>query len=236
MAKRPTLYLLPGLLCDAYTYAHQQRALESEFDIRVLDFFGLDSMTGMAERVLNDAPERFSVCGFSMGGRVALQILRLAPERVERLCLLDTGVTPVAAGEAEKRQVLVDLAYKDGMDALINAWLPPMLHPDRRTDPAFRGPLSDMVRRASPEIFEKQIHALLGRADAWPLLPTINIPTVVAVGRQDEWSTVAQHEDFAKLIPNAKMTVIEDSGHFTPVEQPDALTAILRDMMAINAA
>jgi pimeloyl-ACP methyl ester carboxylesterase len=236
MAQRPTLYLLPGLLCDAYTYAHQKRALEGEFDVRVLDFFGLDSMTAMAERVLNEAPERFSVCGFSMGGRVALQIFRLAPERMERLCLLDTGVTAAAPGEAEKRQALVDLAWKEGMDALVRTWLPPMLHPDRREDPAFTGPLGDMIRRASPDIFEKQIRALVNRPDPGPLLPTINFPTVVAVGRQDEWSTVEQHEDFAKLIPNARMVVIEDSGHFTPVEQPDALTAILREMMAMNAA
>jgi len=91
-----------------------------------------------------------------------------------------------------------------------------------------------MVRRATPDIFAGQIRALLGRPDQTPLLSSINFPTVVAVGRQDEWSTVAQHEDFAKLIPNAKMVVIEDSGHFTPVEQPEVLTAILRDMMAMN--
>ena len=234
MAARPTLYLLPGLLCDAYTFEHQKRALEGEFDVRVLDFFGLDSMTAMAQRVLDDAPPRFSVCGFSMGGRVALQILRLAPERLERMCLLDTGVVPPGPGEPAARQVLVDLAYKEGMDAVCAAWLPPMLHPDRRKDPAFMGPLGDMVRRATPDIFAGQIRALLGRPDQTPLLPSINFPTVVAVGRQDEWSTVAQHEDFAKLIPNAKMVVIEDSGHFTPVEQPDALTAILRDMMAMT--
>ena len=235
MAARPTLYLLPGLLCDAYTFEHQKHALEGEFDVRVLDFFGLDSMTAMAQRVLDEAPARFSVCGFSMGGRVAMQILRLAPERLERLCLLDTGIVPAGPGEAEKRQVLVDLAHKEGMDAVVTAWLPPMLHPDRRNDPAFMGPLGDMVRRATPEIFEKQIRALVNRPDPTPLLPTINFPTVVAVGRQDEWSTVEQHEDFAKLIPGAKLVVIEDSGHFTPVEQPEALTAILRDMMAMTA-
>lgn len=234
MAARPTLYLLPGLLCDAYTFEYQKRALEGDFDVRVLDFFGLDSMTAMAERVLADAPPRFSVCGFSMGGRVALQILRLAPERLERMCLLDTGVVPPGPAEPAARQVLVDLAYKEGMDAVCAAWLPPMLHPDRRKDPAFMGPLGDMVRRATPDIFAGQIRALLGRPDQTPLLPKINFPTVVAVGRQDEWSTVAQHEDFAKLIPNAKLVVIEDSGHFTPVEQPEALTAILRDMMAMQ--
>ena len=233
MAHRPTLFLLPGLLCDAYTYVHQRRALADDYDVRVLDFFGLDSMTSMAEHVLANAPERFSICGFSMGGRVAMQILRLAPKRIERLCLLDTGVTPAAPGEAEKRQVLVDIANQQGMAALARAWLPPMLHPARRTDPAIVGPLTDMICRATPEIFAGQIRALLGRPDAQPLLPTIDCPTIVAVGRQDEWSTVAQHEDFAKAIPGAKLSVVEDSGHFVPVEQPEALTAILRDLMAM---
>ena len=108
-----------------------------------------------------------------------------------------------------------------------------MLHPARRTDPAIVGPLTDMICRATPEIFAGQIRALLGRPDAQPLLPTIDFPTIVAVGRQDEWSTVAQHEDFAKAIPGAKLSVVEDSGHFVPVEQPEALTAILRDLMAM---
>jgi pimeloyl-ACP methyl ester carboxylesterase len=89
-----------------------------------------------------------------------------------------------------------------------------------------------MVCRATPAIFEGQIRALLTREDARPLLPTMKMPVTVAVGRQDEWSTVAQHEAFAKLIPGAKLTVIEDSGHFVPVEQPEALNAVLRDLMA----
>ena len=233
MANRPTLFLLPGLLCDAYTYAYQARALADEYDVRVLDFFGLDSMTAMAEHVLAHAPERFSICGFSMGGRVAMQILRLAPHRIERLCLLDTGVTPAAPGEAEKRQVLVDLANTQGMQALTDAWLPPMLHPARRNDPSIVGPLTQMIHRASPEIFAGQIRALRGRPAARPLLPMINFPTIVAVGRQDEWSTVAQHEEIARAIPGAKLVVVEDSGHFVPVEQPEVLTGILRELMSM---
>ena len=93
------------------------------------------------------------------------------------------------------------------------------------------GPLFAMVRRATPEIFAGQIRALLGRPDATPLLPTFRLPVYVVVGRQDEWSTLASHEEFARLIPGAKLRVIEDSGHFTPLEQPEALTAILREMM-----
>ncbi len=231
MTGKAVLYLLPGLLCDAAVFEPQRAALSDAYDVRTLDFFGLDSMTAMAERVFAGAPETFSVCGFSMGGRVALRMMAMAPTRLARLALLDTGVTPAAPGEAEKRQVLVDLARAKGMGALCEAWLPPMVHPKRRTDAAFMAPLIAMTLRATPDIFEGQIRALLNRPDARPLLPTIRCPTLVCVGRQDEWSPVAQHEAFAAAIPGAILEIIEDSGHFTPLEQPQALTAALRRWM-----
>ncbi len=231
MTTRPVLYLLPGLLCDASTFEAQREALSDEFDTRVLDFLGLDSMSSMAEKVLAHAPEKFSACGFSMGGRVLMQLFAMAPERIERLCLLDTGVTPVAPGEAENRQALVDIANTKGMKALCDVWLPPMVHPARRTDRDFMAPLEAMVLRATPDIFAGQIRALLGRRDARPLLPGIKSPTLVAVGRQDEWSNVASHEEFAAMIPGARLEVIEDSGHFTPIEQPVVLTNALRRLM-----
>jgi len=234
MSQKETLYLLCGLLCDAYTFARQKAALGDRYDVRAVDFFGLDSMESMARKVLDDAPARFSVCGFSMGGRVALKIMELAPERVARLCLLDTGVGPVAEGEAEKRQVLIDLAQAKGNSALLDTWLPPMLHPTRQKDPAFIGPLGEMICRATPAIFARQQKALLTRSDARPLLPKIKIPTYVVVGRQDAWSTIEQHEAFARDIPGAKLVVIEDSGHFVPVEQPDQLSAVLGEMMQVE--
>lgn len=228
---RETLYLLPGLLCDAFVFEQQRAALADDCDARTLDFFGLDSMQAMAEKVFARAPEKFSVCGFSMGGRVALQMMRMAPQRIQRLCLLDTAVTAAGPGEAAARQPLVDLANTKGMKALADAWLPPMVHEARRSDAKFMGALSDMVCRATPDIHAGQIRALLGRADATPLLASFKPPTTVAVGRQDAFSTLAEHEAFAKLIPGAKLVVIEDSGHFTPLEQPQAVTAILRAMM-----
>jgi pimeloyl-ACP methyl ester carboxylesterase len=236
MSQKDTLYLLCGLLCDAYTFHAQKEALSRKYDVRVIDFFGLDSMEAMARKVLDEAPARFSVCGFSMGGRVALKIMELAPERVQRLCLLDTGVGPVVDGEQAKRQKLIDLAREKGNAALIETWLPPMLHPDRQKDPRFIGPLGEMICRASPEIFARQQHALLTRPDARPLLPKIRIPTYVVVGRQDAWSTVEQHEAFAREIAGAKLVVIEDSGHFVPVEQPEKLSAVLDEMMRIPTA
>lgn len=236
MSQKETLYLLCGLLCDAYTFARQKAALCERYDVRVIDFFGLDTMEAMARKVLDEAPPTFSVCGFSMGGRVAMKIFELAPERMVRLCLLDTGVGPAAQDEREKRMALVDLARAKGNIALIDTWLLPMLHPDRQKDPAFIGPLGEMICRATPEIFARQQNALLTRPDARPLLPKIKIPTYVVVGRQDAWSTVAQHEAFAAHIPGAKLIVIEKSGHFVPVEQPDQLSHVLDEMMRIPAA
>ena len=231
MEPRETLFLLPGLLCDAFTFEKQRAALADDHDVRVPDFFGLESLQAMAEKVFAQAPEKFSVCGFSMGGRVALHMMRMAPERVRRLCLLDTHVGAAGPGEAAARQSLVDLANSEGMTALAEKWAPPLVHPSRRGDAQFMGALFDMARRATPPIFAGQIRALLGRADATPLLGSFKLPVYVIVGRQDALSTLASHEEFARLIPGAKLRVIEESGHFTPLEQPGALTAILRAFM-----
>jgi pimeloyl-ACP methyl ester carboxylesterase len=236
MQNRPVLYMLPGLLCDETVFAPQVAGLLDAIDVRVANFLGMDSLTDMAEHVLDIAPHRFSIAGFSMGGRVAFQIMAMAPERIERFCAFDTGVGPKAEGEEIKRQAIVDLAYREGMGALAAAWLPPMLHPARRIDAAFMEPLTAMVLRATPEIHEKQIRALVNRPDARPVLPTISCPTLIACGRQDEWSPVAQHEAMAAAIPGARLEVFENCGHFLPVEQPEAFNAALLDWMRLKPA
>jgi pimeloyl-ACP methyl ester carboxylesterase len=122
------------------------------------------------------------------------------------------------------------------MAALAAAWLPPMLHPSRRADAAFIEPLTAMVLRATPEIHEKQIRALVNRPDARPVLPTISCPTLIACGRQDDWSPVAQHEIMAAAIPNAHLEVFDDCGHFLPLEQPEAFNAALSKWMSLSPA
>lgn len=231
MADRPVLMLLPGLLCDDSVFAHQVENLADICDVRVPDFRGYDSIEAMAQRVLDIAPEKFSVAGFSMGGRVAMQIMKLAPGRVERLCLFDTGAAPEPPDGAEKRQPLVDLAYKEGMEALALQWLPPMLGPKVRDDEAFKQPLIEMVCRSTPDVHEKQIKALVTRPDMRDLLPTIDCPVLIACGRDDAWTTPAVHEEMAKAIPDAELVVIDNAGHFLPVEQPKAFTDALRRWM-----
>lgn len=233
---RPVLYMLPGLLCDETVFAPQVAGLSDICDVRIPKFLGLDSFDAMARRVLEGAPERFSVAGFSMGGRVAFHLASLASERIERFCAFDTGAGPLAEGELAKREAVIDLAHREGMAALAAAWLPPMLHENRRSDPAFIEPLTAMVLRATPEQHEKQIRALINRPDARPVLPTIKCPTLIACGRQDAWSPPAAHEAIAAAIPSAKLVVIEDSGHFLPLEQPGAFNQALRDWISVAAA
>ena len=211
---RPTLFLLPGLLCDEEIWRHQRAELDQVAEIVIPDFRYVNSLTAMAQLVLDGAPERFSVAGYSMGGRVALEVFRKAGNRVDRLALLDTGIHPRKPGEEAGRQELIDLSRGAGMGALAGRWLPSMLHPAHM---ALVGPLTAMVERSTPDTFENQQRALLNRPDARTVLAAIHCPTLVLCGRQDAWSPVAQHEEIAASIPGAKLVVIEEVATCRPL-------------------
>jgi len=160
-----------------------------------------------------------------MGGRVALEIVRRAPRRVERLALLDTGWRPLpagAAGEEERagRYALLALARRDGLRAMGRTWVRRMVHPERLEDATLIDAILDMIERQTCDRFEAQIEALLARPDAGPVLRSIDCPTLVLCGRQDGWSPVAQHEEIAAMIPGAALEVIDDCGHMAPMEAP----------------
>jgi len=232
MSAKPVLYILPGLLCDEACFVHQKNGLSDLFEIRSPHFRGLDSMAGMAARVLEDAPQTFMLAGFSMGGRVALEIMATAPQRVTKLCLFDTGATPEPADGAAKRKPLVDLAHEKGLAALASIWLPPMLGPRARNDAAFKAPIIEMILRNSADDHEKQIKALVTRPDYQPLLGKIACPTLVVCGADDAWSTPDHHRAMASAIPSAQLEVIADAGHFVSMEQPEAFTRALRKFFA----
>jgi pimeloyl-ACP methyl ester carboxylesterase len=227
-----TVLLLPGLLCDDWTWAHQVTALAPIARTRVPLFRGLASLGAMAERAMDEAPERVVVVGHSMGARVAFEIWRRWPERVLGLGLLDTGAHPRRAGETEKRMALVELARTRGMAAMAAEWIPPMVHPDRLSDNTLMDPLTAMICRSTPDDFAGQQRALLDRPDAEPLLATITCPTLVACGRHDAWAPVAQHEAIAAAVPGARLAVVEEAGHMLPVERPDDLNRLLIDWLS----
>lgn len=228
---RPTLVLLPGLMCDAAVWAAQRAAL-TQADCVVPSYGQLDSITGMARAALDQvAADRFALAGHSMGGRVALEMMRLAPARITRLALLDTGldcIAPGSAGEAERRQrmALLALARERGMDAMARLWARGMVHPRHAEGPLFEAVVA-MVARHGPDIYDAQINALLGRPDAHGAFAKVRCPTVLACGRQDAWSPLSRHQQMQRELPSARLEVIEDAGHMTTMEQPAAVSQVL---------
>jgi pimeloyl-ACP methyl ester carboxylesterase len=227
-----TLILLPGLVCDSATWTAQIQALSPRLRCQVPDYGLRDSINAMAQHVLDRAPEyTFALAGHSMGGRVALEVLRLAPQRVSHLALLDTGTHPLTAGVAGSRERagrmgLLQIAERRGMRAMAEQWAKPMLHPAHHATPVFEAVL-DMLSRSSAEQYAAQINALLNRPDAAPVLPTITCPTLVLTGREDLWSPPAQHEGMAAAIAGSVLCIVEQCGHMSTLEQPQAVTAAL---------
>lgn len=223
------LVILPGLMCDSRMFEAQARAFNA---IVIDDFYGpADHLPGMAQHALAVLPHRFSLLGHSMGGRIALEIWRLAPERVERLALADTGVHPVQPGEAQKRYHLRDIGLNEGIETLTDIWLPPMIGPAHRDNSALLGLLRTMVINAGVETFARQTEALLHRPNVEELLPSVNCPLFAIVGRDDTWSPVAQHQQFIAQHSYAQLRVIENAGHMAPAEEPEAFNAALWEWM-----
>jgi pimeloyl-ACP methyl ester carboxylesterase len=226
-----TLLLLSGLLCDETVWVDAAQDLESAADVRIASFQGFDSIQAMAEHVLRMAPQQFLVAGHSMGGRVALEILRQAKERVLGLALLNSGVHPLRAGEIESRGRLVKLAEERGMSAVAAEWLPPMMGASLARVAQVMPILQAMVERQTAESFGAQTKALIERPDAVLVLPTIKVPTLLASGTADTWSPLTQHEEIRRQIPEATLVAIDDAGHMAPAEQPRAVAAAMRAWM-----
>lgn len=231
----PCIVLLPGLLCDAAVWREQCRSLGPQHCI-VPSFGTLASLGDMARSVLDLVPaERFSLAGHSMGGRVALEIARLAPQRIERIALLDSGLDPLAAGaagdrERDQRMALLRLARQEGMRTMAKQWARGMVHPARIDTPVFEEILR-MIERQTPETFEAQIHALLNRPDAREPLRHLQCPALFACGRQDTWSPLSRHEEMHALCPGSRLVVIENSGHMSTMEQPATVCDALQEWM-----
>jgi len=236
---RDSLVLIPGLLCDATVWGPQQGALSARVDVQIAEPIESDSLGAMAESVIASAPASFSLAGHSMGGRVALEVLRRVPDRIERLALLDTGYQPLPAGDAGEherlvRRKMVALARERGMRAMGLVWLEGMLHPGRVSDTRLVVRILDMIERRTPEYYAAQVRAMLGRPDATSLLGGIGCPTLVLCGRQDAWSPLERHRCLAALIPGSMLTIIEDCGHMSTLEQPEAVTSALQSWLGIE--
>jgi pimeloyl-ACP methyl ester carboxylesterase len=222
-----TLVLLSGLLCDDTVWVDVADRLRDRIEVRIINFPDFESITDMAEHALQAAPDQFAVAGHSMGGRVALEMQRLAPGRLQRIGLLNTGIHARRDAEFESRGRLVTLAREQGMAALAEEWLPPMMGASQSIVDQVMPRLSAMVERATPQSFAAQTVALLERPEAASILPTIDVPLLLLSGTADKWSPLVQHEDMRRQSRGGILVAVEDAGHMAPIEQPGAVAAAL---------
>ena len=232
---RTPLVLLPGSLCDGTLWRHQVEHLSELAEVRVGDLTQDDTIAGMARTVLAAAPDRFALAGLSMGGIVALEIMRQVPERVTRLALLDTNPRAPGREQIAARQQFIALAESGGFREITERHLLPVLiHPDRQQNAGLKVAIIQMAENVGPEACVRQMQALISRPDSRPRLSHIACPTLVLVGRQDALGPVPWHEEMAAAIPEARLVVIEQCGHLSSLEQPQAVTAVLRYWLQVE--
>jgi len=230
------LVLLPGLVCDATVWRHTRGVLDSRADIHVAEYGSLDSLGAMADKVLAEVDGPFALAGHSMGGRIALEMFRRAPQRIQALALMDTGVQPLAPGDAGARETagryeLLGIARTQGMAAMAARWVQGMVWPSRLTERPLIDGIVQMLARSSAEIFAAQIEALLARPAASGLLEQIRCPTLVLCGAEDSWAPAARHREMAATITGAQLTLVPDCGHMCTLERPDAVTRALANWL-----
>jgi pimeloyl-ACP methyl ester carboxylesterase len=190
-----------------------------------------NSILAMAEAVLRWAPPTFALAGHSMGGRVAFQVYRLAPERVTRIAVFNTGSDARSETEEPGRRRLLAIAQSQGMRAMAVEWLKGMLPSYRQDDAPLVEEIIAMFERKSPDLFEIQMLALLGRPNATHFLPYILCPALVLTGRDDVWSPPARHLDMAQLIPKSELVLVPKCGHMSTMERPDEVTEAMRQWL-----
>lgn len=222
------LLLVPGLNCTAALWATPLTELGSRRMVAVVDHTGAETIAGLATAVLAAAPPRFALAGLSMGGYVAMEILRIAPERVDRLCLLDTQARADGPESAENRRQQIAIAEKGGFARIAAMQFAKLVAPSRLHDARLAEIVRRMADATGAEAFVRQQKAILGRIDSRPSLAAIRCPTTVIVGSEDQITPPALAREMVEAIPGARSVVVEGAGHLSPLEAPEATTAALR--------
>ena len=228
MSARSPVIFLPGLLCDARLWQPQLEDLAAHIEPWVADLTRDDSMDRMAARVLAEAPfPKFALVGLSMGGYVAMELMRQAPERVERLALLDTQARPDTPEATERRLALIGLAEKGRFQGVTERLLPLLLHASRLGDRQLVETVKSMARNVGQDAFLRQQKAIMGRADSRDSLWKIRCPTLVLCGEHDLLTPRDRHEEIAASIRGARLVAIPGCGHLATLEKPAAVNQAL---------
>lgn len=230
------LLALPGLLCDERLWQHQAAAFAVDHPITSFALTSHDSMAALAAAALARAPaERFALLGLSMGGYLALEIMRQAPERVVALALLDTSARPDTPQATELRRQAIAASGRD-FEAVMAAFLPRLVHPSRLGDESVVAPIRAMSLAVGLEAYARQQQAIMDRVDSRPTLARIACPTLVLCGREDLLTPLELHQEMHAAIKGSQLVVLDDCGHLAPLERPSQVNAALRDWLGRVAA
>jgi pimeloyl-ACP methyl ester carboxylesterase len=224
--------LIPGLLASARLYAAQIPELWRRGPVMVADHTRDPTMEGIARRLVAAAPPRFALCGLSMGGYIAFEVVRQAPERVARLALLDTAARADTPEATAMRHAQMALAAAGRLGEVLEQQVARTVHPAHRGDPGLREINKLMAEDVGPEAFGRQQKAIMGRPDSRPTLATIACRTLVLVGEQDELTPPDRAIEMAQGIAGAQLVTVPECGHLSTLEQPRAVTRALLDWLA----
>lgn len=228
------LLLIPGMMCDARLFGPQVDVFAARMPVLLAPITDHDTVEVLAADILAWAPERFALAGLSMGGIVAMEVLRQAPERVARLALLDTN--PLAETDEVKARREPQIAKAQNGE--LRAVMRDEMKPNYLADGPHRGAILDlcmsMTEALGPDVFVRQSRALQKRPDQQETLRGFHGPSLVLCGREDRLCPIHRHELMAELLPNAQLEIIEGAGHLPTLEQPQLTNAALRRWMEIT--
>lgn len=223
--------LIPGLVCTPALYREQLPALWRFGPVTVADHTRDDSMAGIARRILSQAPARFALIGLSMGGYIAFEILRQAPERIAKLALLDTTARPDAPEQTEARTRQIEMTQSGRFADIARLLFPRFVAAARHDDRALQEIVRRMADDTGGDAFVRQQTAIMNRVDSRPTLGRIACPTLVVVGEQDVLTPPDRAAEMVAAIPNARQVVVPNCGHLCTLEQPEVLTQVLGDFL-----
>lgn len=227
MSVRRSLLLIPSQLCTAAVWQHQIDALSALARIFVANHRDGDSMAGLARSILAVAPRRFALAAHGMGGFIAFEMWRQAPERIERMALFDTLATPDTPQQIARREGYAELVRHGRFAQVIEERLPILFHPDRQGDARLLAVARAMATETGPAAFLRQQKAIIDRPDSRATLATFTCPVMVVVGRQDRITAVSDAAAIAGAINGARLEVVEDCGHLVSLEQPQRTNELL---------
>jgi len=226
------IIFIPGLLCDEALFAHQINALQAAgYTCSVRVPTGAQHVRELAESVLASAPPRFTLAALSMGGYVAFEILRQAPERVEKLILMNTQAKPDTEEHKNRRRALIELSRTGRFKGVTPRLLPNLINAKHLQNAEMTQVIFDMAGRLGQGVFEDQQTAIMHRPDSRELLPTLTQPTLVIGGEDDQLVSVQSITDMANAIPHATLHILEDCGHLAPLEQAEITTGLILDFL-----